>query len=194
VQIVFEVLSHIQKVIDDLIPSESESPAFRQDPSLNPLLSKSLKHSLPEAIINVFSKVHSRRFDFERQAKKIAKDRHAFEENIARVDAKLSLLQSLNGREGHADDLRVSLAEKREELNEKKRVQLEKEVTEQQIAIEDFRLKLEISQHENTVLKQTLDWVQERLDFYQKRWRQLVERIGLGWTPKQLGDFGKQVI
>ena len=47
---------------------------------------------------------------------------------------------------------------------------MEKEVTEQQIAIEDYRLKYEISSQENIVLKQTLDWVQERFDFLFKRW------------------------
>ena len=60
---------------------------------------------------------------------------------------------------------------KREFVQDKVRARLEKEVNEQQIAIEDYRLKYDISQQEITVLKQTLDWVQERLDFYQKRWR-----------------------
>jgi len=55
-------------------------------------------------------------------------------------------------------------------------------------------LKSEISQQEITVLKQTLDWVQERLDFYQKRWRQLVEKIGQGIPMPALSDFAKQVI
>lgn len=61
----FEILAQVQRVIDELLP-EPNSPAFRNDTMLHPLTSKNLKHSLPEAVINVLNKVYSRRFDFER--------------------------------------------------------------------------------------------------------------------------------
>lgn len=66
------------------------------------------------------------------------------------------------------------------------RAKLEKEIQEQQIAIEDYRLKCEISSQENIVLKQTLDWVQERFDFLFKRWHQLSDKIGQGHSLHQL--------
>ena len=74
------------------------------------------------------------------------------------------------------------------------RAKLEKEIQEQQIAIEDYRLKCEISSQENIVLKQTLDWVQERFDFLFKRWHQLSDKIGQGHSLHQLLQFTKQVL
>ena len=68
---------------------------------MSPLQSKNLKHNLPEGVINVLNKVYSRRFDLENQGKKFAKDRQKYEQNIAKCDAKLNLLQSLNGHEWH---------------------------------------------------------------------------------------------
>lgn len=47
---------------------------------------------------------------------------------------------------------------------------MEKQIDDLQIAIEDYRLKYELIQQENTVLKQTLEWVQERFDLMLKRW------------------------
>ena len=83
-------------------------------------------------------------------------------------------MQTLNGKvwqDAIESQMKQSVETKREFVQDKVRARLEKEVNEQQIAIEDYRLKYDISQQEITVLKQTLDWVQERLDFYQKRWR-----------------------
>ena len=141
---------------------------------LSPLTDKNLKCSLPEPVINILNKVYSRRYDFEKQQKRFAKDRQTYEQNIAKCDSKLNFMQSLNSP-GWFDALdqqsKMSMNDKREIVHGKVRAKLEKEVTEQQIAIEDYRLKYEICLHENTVLKQTLDWVQERLEFYQKRWQ-----------------------
>ena len=45
------------------------------------------------------------------------------------------------------------------------------------------------------MLKQTLDWVQERFDFLHKRWYQLQEKIASGnSTLQQLLQFVKQVL
>ena len=45
------------------------------------------------------------------------------------------------------------------------------------------------------MLKQTLDWVQERFDFLHKRWYQLQEKIASGnSTMQQLLQFVKQVL
>ena len=63
---------------------------------LSPLTDKNLKTSLPEAVINILNKVYSRRYDFEKQSKKFAKDKQTYEQNIAKCDAKLNLMQSLN--------------------------------------------------------------------------------------------------
>mmetsp|Transcript_44008 Transcript_44008/g.58393 ORF Transcript_44008/g.58393 Transcript_44008/m.58393 type:complete len:111 (-) Transcript_44008:305-637(-) len=94
----YDIIAQLQHVIEDLLPDAADSPVLRRDSMMSPLSNKNLKHSLPEAVINIFNKLYSRRFDFERQAKKFNKDRFVFEQNIARVDAKLSLMQTLNGR------------------------------------------------------------------------------------------------
>ena len=148
----------------------------------------------------MLNKVYSRRFDFENQSKMFAKDRHKYEQNIAKCDAKLNLLQSLNGQEWH-DAIEatggyqsLSIADKKEQVHGKLRAKLEKEIQEQQIAIEDYRLKCEISSQENIVLKQTLEWVQERFDCLFKRWHQLSDKIGQGHSLQQLLQFSKQVL
>ena len=46
---------------------------------MSPLTSKTLKHALPESVLNVFNKVYSRRFDFEKQSKKFAADIQIFQ-------------------------------------------------------------------------------------------------------------------
>ena len=64
---------------------------------MSPLTNKVLKHNIPENVINVLNKVYSRRFDFEKQSKRFAKDKMTYEQNIAKCDARLNLMQSLNG-------------------------------------------------------------------------------------------------
>ena len=46
---------------------------------MSPLSGNNLKESLPEAVVNIFNKIYSRRFDFERQVKKYGKDKLVFE-------------------------------------------------------------------------------------------------------------------
>lgn len=72
----FEILNQVQQVIEDLIPGSAG--ALSQDAGASPLRGKRLKHALPEDIINIFNKVYSRRFDFEKQAKKLAGDKQLF--------------------------------------------------------------------------------------------------------------------
>lgn len=65
---------------------------------MSPLSNQNLRQDLPDSVISLFNKVYSRRMDFDKQSKKFGKDKDVMEQNIARVDAKLNLLQSLNGR------------------------------------------------------------------------------------------------
>lgn len=44
------------------------------------------------------------------------------------------------------------------------------------------------------MLKQTLDWVQERFDFLFRRWNQLADKISQGHSLQQLLQFSKQVL
>ena len=71
----------MQRVIDDLIPAAFSNSSHSQDASSmsQTLQSKNLKHNLPEGILNVLNKVYSRRFDFDNQSKKFAKDKHKYE-------------------------------------------------------------------------------------------------------------------
>ena len=71
---------------------------MRRNSMMSPLNGKSLKESLPDCVVNIFNKIYSRRFDFDRQVKKYGKDKLVYEQNLARVDAKLNLMQTLNGR------------------------------------------------------------------------------------------------
>ena len=66
----------------------------------------------------------------------------------------------MNGQEWHdgieATASHLSMEDKKEKVNGKLRTKMLKEINEQQIAIEDFRLKYELASQENTVLKQTV--------------------------------------
>ena len=100
---------------------------------MSPLSNHNLKQNLPESVINIFNKIYSRRMDFEKQAKKYSKDRNAVEQNIARVDAKLGLIQSLNGKiwqEAAESNMKSTIDEKREQMHDKVRAKLEKEINE----------------------------------------------------------------
>ena len=46
---------------------------------MSPLTSKTLKHALPENLLNMLNKIYSRRFDFENQSKKFASDAQIFQ-------------------------------------------------------------------------------------------------------------------
>lgn len=98
VSVIYEILAQIQRVIDQLVPSSNGS-VYSHDAVMSPLINANLKHDLPEAVINVLNKVYARRFDFEKQSKKYAQDKLQYEQNIAKCDQKLTLLQSLNGQE-----------------------------------------------------------------------------------------------
>ena len=101
---------------------------------MSPLNGNNLKESLPEAVINIFNKIYSRRFDFDRQVKKYGKDKLVFEQNLARVDAKLNLMQTLNGKvwqDAIENQMKQSVETKREFVQDKVRARLEKEVNEQ---------------------------------------------------------------
>ena len=88
----------------------------------------------------------------------------------------------------------MSLDEKKDIVHNRLRSKLEKELQDQEIAIENYKLKYEISQQENTVLKQSYEWVTERLEFLYKRWLQLADKVSQNVSNQALADFIKQVL
>lgn len=105
ISLAYEVLAHLLRVIEDLIPQAGSLKSLvnnsgggdRNSNSQTELNPSQFNCDLPKAVFNIFNKVFARRHDFESQSLRLEQEKGIVEQMLAKFESKLDLMQNVNG-------------------------------------------------------------------------------------------------